>query len=137
MAIYCTINKRTNNIQPNAASVYHIKPVVQHTLSVDALAARISNACSLTQADVVACLNALNHELLRALLEGDKVDMAWLGTFKVALETQSQPTAHQCSPLDVKKVKVNYQPSLALKTHLQQQAHVVLHPTAAQRYNTP
>mgnify|MGYP002712976039 CR=1 FL=1 len=135
MAITCTISKRSNNINSDAEPVYHLKPIVNNTITMDALAKRISDSCTLTHADVVACLNALNHELLRALLDGDKVDMAWLGTFKVALETQSQTAPEQCSKTDVKKIKVNYQPSKPLKTHLQSQATVVLKPDAKQRYH--
>lgn len=135
MAISCTINKRQNNINPTQEAVYHLKPVVNHTVDIDALSQRISARCSLTQADVVACLNALNHELMRALLDGDKVDMAWMGTFKIALQTKAQLEPRLCSKNDIKRFSVNYQPSTILKKKLQSQARISLSKDALQRYD--
>lgn len=126
MAIACTITKRQNNINPNAQPVYHIKPLIKNTIDVDELAKRISSTCSLTQPDVVACLNALNHELLKALLNGDKVDIAWLGTFKIGMQTKAQVSPERCTKNDIKKIHVNYQPSKTLKTALRSNAKITL-----------
>lgn len=134
MAIPCTINKRQNNINPDAQTVYHIKPLVRHTVDMDELARRISSTCTLTQADVVACLNALNHQLILALLNGDKVDMAWMGTFKIAMQTSAQPNPGLCSKNDIKKIGINYQANGKLKHELQARAKIELPKEAQQRY---
>lgn len=135
MAISCTINKRQDNINNSQEPVYHLKPVVNDTVDMFELSQRISNKCSLTEADVVACLNALNHELMRALLDGDKVDMAWMGTFKIALQTKAQIEPRLCSKNDIKRFTVNYQPSAILKKKLQSQARITLTKDALQRYD--
>lgn len=135
MAIVCTINKRQNNINQTQEPVYHLKPLVNHTVNMYELAQRISARCSLTEADVVACLNALNHELMRALLDGDKVDMAWMGTYKIALQTKAQVEPGLCSKNDIKRFSVNYQPSAVLKKKLQSQARITLSKEALQRYD--
>ena len=49
------------------------------------MADRISHACTLHKADVVAVLNALGHELSEALLDGRTVQIDEIGSFSVKL----------------------------------------------------
>ena len=49
------------------------------------MAERISHACTLHKADVVAVLNALGHELSEALLDGRTVQIDEIGSFGVKL----------------------------------------------------
>ena len=49
------------------------------------MAERISHACTLHKADVVAVLNALGHELSEALLDGRTVQIDEIGSFSLKL----------------------------------------------------
>ena len=49
------------------------------------LAKDINRACSITEADVVAVLNALGHELSEALLDGRTVQIDEIGSFSLKL----------------------------------------------------
>lgn len=134
MAVKCTISKRANGINNTPKHVYHIKPIVEHTVTMDELATRISDSCSLTHADVVACLSALNKQVVTSLKEGHKVDLMWLGNFKMALETQAHATPTACSKTDIKRVKINYQPSKHIKKQLQDFTDFVIEPKAKLKY---
>jgi len=134
MAVTCTISKRTNGINKTPKHVYHLKPIINKTVDIDELATRISNSCSLTHADVVACISALNKEVIEALKAGNKVDLMWLGSFKIALETQSQISAQSCSKSDIKRVKVNYQPSKQIKKELHAFSNFKIDPKAPLKY---
>lgn len=118
MAVTCTISKRTNSISATPNHVYHLKPIISRTIDVDEMASRISENCSLTHADVVATLSALNHQILLALKAGHKIDLSWLGSFKIGIETQAHTTPEACGKADIKRVKVNYQPSKNMKKKL-------------------
>ncbi len=134
MAVTCTISKRANGINKTPEHVYHLKPLINQTVDMDELATRISNSCSLTHADVVACISALNKEVIKALKAGDKVDLMWLGSFKIALETEAQPMAQACSKNDIKRVKVNYQPGRHIKKELQAFSNFKIDSKAALKY---
>ena len=61
-------------------SVVASTPVTTHEMTE-----RISHACTLHKADVVAVLSALGHELKKALLDGRTVQMDEIGSFSVKL----------------------------------------------------
>lgn len=134
MAITCTITKRANGINKTHQHVYHLKPIITNTLDMDTLATRISDSCSLTHADVVACLSALNKQVTEALKQGNKVDLGWLGSLKIGLETQAQTTPEACSKQDIKRVKINYQPSKQIKKDLKNFSHFIIEPKAKLKY---
>lgn len=119
MSIKCRITKRANGIGQTPKHLYHLKSIIKDSVDVDDISKRISTNCSLTHADVVACLSALNEELLYLLQQGHKVDLSWLGTFKISLMTESQASPDDCGVDDIRQVKVNYQPSKAMKKALQ------------------
>ncbi len=119
--IKCIISKRGSGINATPTPNYHVKAVYKRHLDMDEIARRISNKCSLTTADVIACLNALNEEVLFQLKDGNKVDLGWLGSFKLGLETKAHPTPENCSTKDIQRVKVNYLPNKKMKKELNTQ----------------
>ncbi|WP_309386429.1 DUF4469 domain-containing protein [Cerasicoccus frondis] len=60
--------------QPNATA-YIARPVRNATVDEHALAQRIAQRCTLTETDVLTALNALREETLRALANGDRVNL--------------------------------------------------------------
>ena len=133
MAVNFTISKRGKGLS-SQASHYHLKPIYDSTVTMDELAIRISKACSLTPADVVACLSALNSEIRYQLQNGQKVELGWLGSFKIATETTAHASPEQCSKKDIRRVKVNYQPTKEFKRYLSNTTDFKIDPKAKSKY---
>ncbi len=133
MAVNFTISKRGKGLS-NQASHYHLKPIYDSTVTMDELAVRISKACTLTPADVVACLSALNSEIRYQLQNGQKVELGWLGSFKIATETKAHANPEQCSKKDIRRVKVNYQPTKEFKRYLSNTTDFKIDPKAKMKY---
>lgn len=119
--IKCKVSKRGSGVKTSPTPNYHLKAVCKQHTSMDEIARRISNKCSLTKADVIACLNALNEEVMDQLSGGNKVDLGWLGSFKIGLETKAHPSPEDCKIKDIKRVKVNYLPNKQMKKELNTQ----------------
>ncbi len=133
MAVNFTISKRGKGLS-SQASHYHLKPIYDSTVTMDELAIRISKACTLTPADVVACLSALNSEIRYQLQNGNKVEIGWLGSFKIAAETTAHPHPELCSKKDIKHIKVNYQPTKEFKRYLSNTTDFKIDPKAKMKY---
>lgn len=134
MSVKCTISKRGSGVSQDQLPHFHLKPVYKTTISIDQLAKRISDTCTLSQPDVIACLSALNLEVKDQLQQGNRIDLGWLGTFKLAIETQSHTDPSKCSPKDIKRVKVNYQLNKNLKHELNNLTRFKIDPEAKLKY---
>ena len=62
-----------------------VSVVASTPVTTKEMAERISHACTLHKADVVAVLNALGHELSEALLDGRTVQIDEIGSFSLKL----------------------------------------------------
>ena len=62
-----------------------VSVVASTPVTTKEMAERISHACTLHKADVVAVLNALGHEMSEALLDGRTVQMDEIGSFGLKL----------------------------------------------------
>ena len=133
-SITCTISKRGNNIKADASANYHLKAVYNGTIGMDELARRISNKCTLNTSDVIGCLNALNEEILFQLKDGNKVDLGWLGSLKIGLETKAHTSPADCKVTDIQRVKINYQANKTMKRELNHNTTFKIDPQAKLKY---
>ena len=62
-----------------------VSVVASTPVTTKEMAERISHACTLHKADVVAVLHALGHEVSEALLDGRTVQMDEIGSFSLKL----------------------------------------------------
>ncbi|MBO4905691.1 MAG: HU family DNA-binding protein [Bacteroidaceae bacterium] len=97
------------------------------------LAQTIENACTLTQADIVAVLNALSTVLGNELLAGNRVQLDGIGTFSLSVKGEikrdknGKPLLHDASVRDVL-----FTPSMELKGRMKD-AKFTTHNVAAAR----
>ena len=67
---------------------WYARTVVTNCVDIKALAARISNSCTVTEPDILAVISALVTEMNYALTQGSKVKVDGLGTFRVGIHSQ-------------------------------------------------
>jgi len=120
MALELHPSKRINSITKDVRKpvVYILQTKVKAEMSLEDLCERINQFCSLTEADVMACISQLNFQVWYALQQGYKVNLGDLGSFKMAVQSASKPKAAALRKSDVQKFKINYQPSKRLKRQL-------------------
>ena len=93
-----------------------VSVVASTPVTTKEMAERISHACTLHKADVVAVLNALGHELSEALLDGRTVQMDEIGSFglKLGLKEPKYLNDHVTSS-DVAVKGITFRPCKELK----------------------
>lgn len=83
-------------------------------VDINDLCKRISLKCTVTRADCLAVLSALQEEIKYALLSGIRVHLGDVGCFRMSCNSGSSPTAEEVTAKNIKRLKVIYTPSVEL-----------------------
>jgi len=96
------IKKYVNN-NPKQEKAYqktYARTVMIDTVGIEQLAEEMSETCTVTRHDIVAVLSALGPSMARVLQQSMKVQLPYLGTFKLGVKTIGETDADN---FDVKK----------------------------------
>lgn len=93
-----------------------VNPVTPMTL--DRVAELIERRSTISTADVKGVLDALQFELLHALMDGKSVRLGDLGSFRPTLSSRSAESAEAFLPSNIEGVRVRFTPSAALTERL-------------------
>ncbi len=88
------------------------------TVSRDHFVQRIVDKCTLTRADVTACLNALEEEVALLLLNGQGVRLGNLGAFRPTLSSTGSPAAGMVTAASIKSVNCRFYAGTYLRNRL-------------------
>ena len=78
------------------------------------MADRIQKTCTVTRADVMAVLVALEDVIMEALEGGEIVRLADLGTFQIGLSGRGAETEDTYDVSMIRKARINFRPGIAL-----------------------
>ncbi|MFN2261455.1 MAG: hypothetical protein ABR595_05275 [Psychroflexus sp.] len=113
-------SRRKNNIgsatQDN--DVYILQSHMRGKVDLKHICKRISDSCTLTEADVMACISQLNFQVMDLVAQGYKVDLDDLGSFKIGLRSDSKSAPNALKKSDIKSFRLNYQASKNMKRKL-------------------
>lgn len=98
---------------------YYACIVSPGVINMEGLAKRISTMCTVTRADCLAVLAALQQEIVYALQSGMKVHMGDVGSFRLSCQSEGAATAKEFEVKNIKKLKVIYNPSKVLRNAIQ------------------
>lgn len=113
-------SRRKNNIGASEEdnNVYILQSHMRGEVNLKQICKRISDSCTLTEADVMACISQLNFQVMDLVAQGYKVDLDDLGSFKIGLRSDSKSVPNALKKSDIKSFKLNYQASKAMKRKL-------------------
>ena len=98
---------------------WYARAVVNRTVGIDEIAARIQDGCTVKRSDVLAVLCELSEAVRDELLAGNRVVLPGLGSFKVGLASAPADTPDEWTPA----------------RHLRG-AHIVFRPETADSYTS-
>ena len=78
------------------------------------MADRIQKTCTVTRAEVMAVLVALEDVIMEALEGGEIVRLADLGTFQIGLSGRGAETEDTYDVSMIRKARINFRPGIAL-----------------------
>lgn len=94
--------------------------VRERPVEIRKIANEISNFSSLTTTDIFAVLESFLDRMHVYLEEGRIVKLGDLGSFSPALASHGEEVAEDVNQQTIKKLKINFRPSLELKSRLLQ-----------------
>ena len=87
-------------------------------IDLNGLAKRISAACTVTRADTLAVLSALQEQIIYALKEGKRVHLGDIGSFRVMANGLGSETPEAYETSLISALRVRFTPNTALKDAL-------------------
>ncbi|MGL5979797.1 MAG: HU family DNA-binding protein [Phocaeicola sp.] len=114
---YSVVGRR-NPQDKNLPLRYYAKAQSRGDVTVQEMAMRIEKSCTVTKADTMAVLTALEDVIIEALSAGEIVRLADLGCFQIGLSGEGSSTSETYSVSLIKKAHINFRPSRLLRDSL-------------------
>lgn len=98
-----------------ATAKYYATAQAKGSTSLNELAERISKSTTVTRADCLAVLAALEDEMGTSLQSGEIVKLGDIGTFRVSIGSTGAETVEAFNQSMIKKPKIVFRPSTKLQ----------------------
>ena len=99
---------RKNLLKKDEPAKYYAQAQASGDVEVKEMAKRIEKACTVTRADVMAVLIALEDTIVEGLERGE------IGSFQIGLRGKGAVSEEEYSASLIRKAKVNFRPGVAL-----------------------
>lgn len=107
--------KRDIHVGQNPGERYVARLFRNLDLTLDDIAATISNSTTISYADVLATLKALEIEISKAVLNGSAVKLGYLGSFVPTIKAKSQLDADKVDATTITRFTCRFMPSVSFK----------------------
>lgn len=107
--------KRDIHVGQNPGERYVARLFRNLDLTLDDIAATISNSTTISYADVLATLKALEIEISKAVLNGSAVKLGYLGSFVPTIRAKSQLDADKVDATTITRFTCRFMPSVTFK----------------------
>ncbi|MBO7224488.1 MAG: HU family DNA-binding protein [Bacteroidales bacterium] len=111
--------KRDIHVGQNPGERYVARLFRGQDVDLDSIAESISNSTTISYADVIATLKALEIEISKAILNGSAVKLNYLGSFIPQLNAKSQLDVDTCDASSIKRFSCRFLPSVKFKHNLE------------------
>ena len=112
--------KRNIMVGNNPGERYVARLVRNQDIDLDSIAESISNSTTISYADVIATLKALEIEISKAILNGSAVKLNYLGSFIPQMNAKSQLDIDTCDASSITRYSCRFFPSTKFKHNLKQ-----------------
>ena len=89
--------------------------VNSEVITTEQLAEDINHACSITQSDVLAVLQAVGQRIGEALLDGNRVEIDHIGTFSLSLTCKNKRKEDHITSKDIEVSRIVFSPCAELQ----------------------
>lgn len=111
---YAVVAKK-NPTNRELAPKFYARVISRGDVTTREMAVRIQNTCTVTKADVMAVLVALEDVIIEALKAGEIVRIAELGSLQIGVSGRGATTAKEFNDSFIEKARINFRPGSVLK----------------------
>ncbi|MDT0295760.1 HU family DNA-binding protein [Mesonia ostreae] len=109
---------RKNPQDLQAPEQFYLHAVKDGVVDFERLAYLISNQSTVREADCLAVLNALQHNMMDELAQGRVVQLGSLGNFQVGIRCEGSSLPEEVNASKVRSAHINYRPGKRLRKAL-------------------
>jgi predicted histone-like DNA-binding protein len=110
--------RRDIHVGQNPGERYLARLVRNTDVDLEQIAESISNSTTISYADVLATLKALEIEISRNILNGSAVKLGYLGAFIPSIQAKSQLDADKVDASTITRFSCRFYPSVKFKHNL-------------------
>lgn len=109
---------RKNPQEMTAPPKFYAQAISTGFVDLERLAYLVSNQSTVREADCLAVLRALQHNLLDELRQGHIVQLGTLGNFQVGVRSSGSDTTEEVNTANVKSAHLNFRPGKPIRKML-------------------
>lgn len=117
-AVTYSVVPRVDPRDISAEMTYYARAQARGEVTLGDMARRIQRRCTLTRADTLAVLAALEEEICRGLCNGEIVRLGEIGSFQVGVKSEGVKQEADFRESMISKVWVHFRPGMGLKEAL-------------------
>ncbi|MBQ1191624.1 MAG: hypothetical protein IIX43_05050 [Bacteroidales bacterium] len=110
--------KRTINVGDNPGEKFLARLWRNQDIDLDTMCQTISNSTTISYADVLATLKALEIEISKAVMNGSAVKLGFLGSFIPSISAKAMSTPDKVDHTTIRKVSCRFLPSVKFSQEL-------------------
>ena len=115
MSVKYVLLEKRNPMAPEEPKKFYAQAKSSGSITLRALAKKITQRCTVNAADTVAVLEALSQLLTEELAEGKIVRFGDFGSFQITLGSEGADTEEKFHQRLIRNIKVRFRPGIALK----------------------
>ena len=115
MSVKYVLLEKRNPMAPEEPKKFYAQAKSSGSITLRALAKKITQRCTVNAADTVAVLEALSQLLTEELAEGKIVRFGDFGSFQITLGSEGAGTEEKFHQRLIRNIKVRFRPGIALK----------------------
>lgn len=105
---------RKNLLKKDEPAKFYAQAQAHGDVDIKEMSQRIEKSCTVTRADVMAVLIALEDTIVEGLQRGEIVRMGEIGTFQIGLRGKGAEVEADYNVSLIKQAKINFRPGVAL-----------------------
>lgn len=115
---YSVVGRINPSDRESGEKKYYATAQAKGSTGINEIAERISHATTVTRADCLAVLAALEEQISDSLQSGEIVKLGDIGTFRISISSDGADTEEMFNVCLIKQAKIVYTPSANLKTKI-------------------
>ncbi|NCP61414.1 MAG: DNA-binding protein [Flavobacteriales bacterium] len=109
---------RKNPQDNTAPERFYAQAIAAGLVDLERLAYLVSNQCTVRESDCLAVLNALQHNVMDELSQGNVVQLGTLGNFRVGVRSNGSDLLEEVTSSNVRSAHINYVPGKRVRKML-------------------
>lgn len=115
-AVTYSVVRRKKPGATGSEPLYYAQAQARAEMSLEEMAERIEAHCTVTHADAVAVLTALEDQIIEGLQKGEIIRLGKIGNFQVMLSSKGSHTLETFNETLLKKPRITFRATSALRS---------------------